>query len=182
MLEKYVTYIKPLLTPTCEYVLVNRNGKQFQKLTDLFNVLVFEATGKYIHPTRYRQTIETQSAEFLLPKEQKWISEDQKQSSNVARVHYQEKRSREVAMRDRRCTEKLVVESKNLDEQCEKIQHSSAARDDVRQDTSIVCTPQITPRRKGIRFTPEEDICIRLGIEQFGLCWFKILRRSEFNF
>jgi pyruvate-formate lyase len=30
ILEKYITYIRPLLTPTCEYVLVNRNGKQFQ--------------------------------------------------------------------------------------------------------------------------------------------------------
>ena len=63
ILEKYITYIRPLLKPTCEYVLVNRNGKQFQKLTDLFSVLVFEAIGKYIHPTRYRQIIETQSAE-----------------------------------------------------------------------------------------------------------------------
>jgi len=180
MLEKYVTFIRPLLKPTCEYVLVNRNGKQFQKLTDLFSVLVFEAIGKYIHPTRYRQIIETQSAEFLPPKEQKWMSEDQKHSSNVARVHYQKKRSREVAMRGRQCMEKLVVESKNLDEQYEKIQHSSAARADVRQGTPIVCTPQIT--RKGIRFTPEEDNCIRLGIEQFGFCWSKILRHSEFNF
>ena len=124
MLEKYVTYIRPLLTPTCEYVLVNRNAKQFQKLTNLFSVLVFEAIGKYIHPTRYRQIIETQSAKFLLPKKQKWISED---SSNVARVHYQKKRSREVAMRGHQYMEKLVVESKNVDEEYEKTEHSSAA-------------------------------------------------------
>ena len=182
MLEKYITYIRPLLKPTCEYVLVNRKGKQFQKPTDLFSVLVFEAIGKYIHPTRYRQIIETQSAEFLLPKEQKWIFEDQKYSSNVARVHYQKKRSREVAMRGRQCMEKLVVESKNLDELYEKIEHSSAAGDDVNDETSIVCNPRITPRRKGIRFTHEEDNCIRLGIKQFGLCWSKILRHSEYNF
>ena len=92
MLEKYIKYIRPLLTPSCEYMLVNCNGKQFQKLTELFTVLVFEAIGKYIHPTRYRQIIETQSSEVLLPSEQKWISEDQKHSSNVARVHYQKKR------------------------------------------------------------------------------------------
>ena len=89
MLEKYITFTRPLLKPTCKYVLVNRNGKQFQKLTDLFSMLVFETIGKYIHPTRYRQIIETQSAEFIQPKEQKWISEDQKHSSNVALVHYQ---------------------------------------------------------------------------------------------
>ena len=69
ILEKYITFIRPLLKPTCEYILVNRNGKQFRKLTGLLSVLVFEAIGKYIHPTCYRQIIETQSAEFLLPKE-----------------------------------------------------------------------------------------------------------------
>ena len=77
--------------------------------------------------------------------------------------------------------EKLVVESKNLYEQYEKIHHSSGARDDVRQDTSIVCTPQIMPRRKGIHFTPEENNGFRLGIEQFSLCWSKILRHSELS-
>ena len=116
MIEKYIKYIRLLLTPTCEYVLVNRNGIQFQKLTytELFSVLVFEAIGKYIHPTRYRQIFETQSRKVLLPSEQKWISEDQKHSSNVARVHYQKKRSREVAMRGRWCMQKLLEESKSM--------------------------------------------------------------------
>ena len=100
MIEKYIKYIRPLVTLTCEFVLVNRSGKQFQKLTELFSVLVFEAIEKYIHPTRYRQIIETQSCEILPPSEQKWIFEDQKHSSNVARVHYQKKRSREVVIED----------------------------------------------------------------------------------
>ena len=110
MLEKYITYIRLLLRPTCQYVLVNRNGKQFQKLTDLFSALAFKAIGKYIHSTRHRQIVERQSAEFLLPKEQKWIFEDQKHSSNKK------------------------VESKNLDQQAEKIQHSLATQDHVHQD------------------------------------------------
>ena len=105
LLEKYITYIRPLYTPTCWYVLVNRNGKQFQKLRDLFSVLVFEAIGKYIRPTRYRQVIGMESVHVILPNKQKWISEDQKRSSNVARVHYQKKTSREVAMRGRQCME-----------------------------------------------------------------------------
>ena len=37
-LEQYIIYVRPLLNPNCEYVLVNRNGKQFQKLTDLFSI------------------------------------------------------------------------------------------------------------------------------------------------
>ncbi|XP_028414248.1 uncharacterized protein LOC114537305 [Dendronephthya gigantea] len=121
LLENYIKYVRPLLTPTCEYVLVNRNGKQFQKLTGVFSVLVFEAIGKYIHPTRYRQIIETGSAQVLLPNEQKWISEDQKHSSNVARVHYQKKRSREVAMRGRQCMQKLLhrsVRFKSKEDNC----------------------------------------------------------------
>ena len=179
MLQKYITYIRPLLTPTCEYVLVNRNGKQFQKLTDLLSVLVFEAIGKYIHPTKYRQIIETQSAELLLPKEQKWISEDQKHSSNVARVHYQKKRSREVAMRGRKCMEKLVVESMNTEG--EHLQQTPVTQEEINQHTAMVPTPNVAIRRKGIRFTQEEDNCIRLGIEKYGFSWSKILRHSEFN-
>lgn len=114
--------------------------------------MVSEAIGKYIQLTRYRQIIETESAKFLLLKEQEGISEDQKHSSNVARVHYQKKRSREFARgRQSMVTNNLFVKSKNLDEQDENIEHSLAARDDVQQDTPIVCTSQTMPRREGIR-------------------------------
>ena len=51
MLEKYIKYIRPLLTPSCEYVLVNHNGKQFQKFTELFSVLVSKRSGNtFIQP------------------------------------------------------------------------------------------------------------------------------------
>ena len=122
LLEKFITYVTPLLTPTCEYVLVNRNGTQFQKLTDLFSVLKFEAIGKYIHPTRYRQIIKTENGHVLLPNEHKWISEDQKHSSNVARIHYQKKRSREVAMRGCQCMQKLLDTSNSSQTEHEKQQ------------------------------------------------------------
>jgi hypothetical protein len=69
---------------------------------------VFEAIGKYIHPTRYRQIIETESVNNLDLEEQQLVSEDQKHSgSNVARVRYQKLRSREVALKGRSCMEKL---------------------------------------------------------------------------
>ena len=54
-----------------EFVLVNHNVKQLQKITELFSVLMFEAIRKYIHPTRYKQIIETQSCEILPPSKQK---------------------------------------------------------------------------------------------------------------
>ena len=131
MLEKYITYIRPLLTPTCEYMLVNRNGKQFQKLTDLLSVFVFKAIGKYIHPTRYRQIIETQSCEELLPNEPKWISEDQKHSSNIAHVHYQKKRSREKNMGGRWCMQKLLQESKNVEYESEENEGTPVRVNDI---------------------------------------------------
>ncbi|XP_032221471.1 uncharacterized protein LOC116603928 [Nematostella vectensis] len=53
VLEGYITYIRPLLNPKCEYVLVTRNRGQHNKLGELMSKLVFEATGKYVHPTRY---------------------------------------------------------------------------------------------------------------------------------
>ena len=80
---------------------------QFQKLTDLLSVLVFQATGKYIHPTRHRQIIETEIVSKLDLEEQRFVSEDQKHSSEVARVHYQKLRSRDVALKGRSCMEKL---------------------------------------------------------------------------
>ena len=74
-------------------------------LTDLLSVLVFQAISKYIHPTRYRQIIETESVNKLDLEEQRVVSEDQKHSSNVARVHYQKLRSRDDAYD--MCLEKL---------------------------------------------------------------------------
>ena len=69
-----------------------------------------------------------------------------------------------------------------MDKRHENYEHSSTAGDDVHQDAATLSISKITPRRKGIRFTDEEDNCIRLGTKQFGLCWSKILRNSEFNF
>ncbi len=61
--------------------------------------LVHQATGKYIHPTRLRQIIETESASKLSTEQQSFVSEDQKHTTHVARVSYQKMRSRDVAIR-----------------------------------------------------------------------------------
>ena len=68
---------------------------------------MFDAIGKFIHPTRYRQIVETQSLNLLTSKEQQILSEDQKHSSAVAKVHYQKQRSREVAVKAHECLQKL---------------------------------------------------------------------------
>ena len=89
VLNGYISYVRPLLKPKCDFVLVNRNGGQHGKLGEIISKLVFDAIGKYIHPTHYRQIVETQSLNRLTREEQKILSEDQKHSSAVAKVHYQ---------------------------------------------------------------------------------------------
>ena len=107
VLDGYISHIRPLLRPTCDFVLVTRNGGQHNKLGELMSKLVFDATGKYVHPTRYRQIVETASSRQLSSGAQSTISEDQKHSSVVARVHYQKQRSREVASKAHGYLERL---------------------------------------------------------------------------
>ena len=107
VLDGYISHIRPLLRPTCDFVLVTRNGGQHNKLGELMSKLVFDATGKYVHPTRYRQIVETASSRQLSSGAQSTISEDQKHSSVVARVHYQKQRSREVASKAHEYLERL---------------------------------------------------------------------------
>ena len=109
VLDGYITFVRPLLKPQCDFVLANKNGAQHSKLGDVMSKLVFDAIGKYIHPTRYRQIIETQSLDLLTSKEQSILSGDQKHSSAVVKVHYLKQRSREVAVRAHECLQKLQI-------------------------------------------------------------------------
>ena len=107
ILDGYIHFVRPLLKPQCDFVLVTKNGSQHSKFGNEMSKLVFDATGKYIHPTRYCQIIETQSLHGLNDKEYRALSEDQKHCSVVAKVHYQKRRSREVAVKAHECLQKL---------------------------------------------------------------------------
>ena len=107
VLNGYIDFVRPLLKPQYDFVLVTRNGGQHSKLGEVMSKLVFDATGKNVHPTRYRQIVETQSLCVLTSKEQRILSEDQKHSSAVAKVHYQKQRTREVAVKAHECLRKL---------------------------------------------------------------------------
>ena len=61
VLNGYINFVRPSLKPCCNFVLVTKNGGQHSKLGDVMNKLVFDAIGKYVHPTRYRQIVETHS-------------------------------------------------------------------------------------------------------------------------
>ena len=107
VLHNYISIVRPLLNPRCDYVLIMRNGGQHSELGDVMSKLVFDAIGKYIYPTRYRQIVETQSLNQLTSTEQKIFSEDQKHSSAVAKIHYQKQWSREVAVKGHECLLKV---------------------------------------------------------------------------
>ena len=113
VLDIYINYVRPMLNPSCEYVLVTLTGKQYTAFASAMSILVHEAIGKYIHPTRYRQIVESESATKLTREEQEIISKDQKHSSHVAKIAYQKQLSREVAIKGRKCMEKLVGEKRN---------------------------------------------------------------------
>ena len=103
----YILYIRPLLKPQCAFILVDRRGSQHGKLGEIMSKLVSDAIGKYIHPMCYRQIVETKSLNQLTSEEQRILSEDQKHSSAVAKVHYQKRRSHEVAVKAHERLQKL---------------------------------------------------------------------------
>ena len=107
ILDEYIQYVRPLLNPQCDYVLVTRSGTQFKNFGNLMSELVFKAIGKYVHPTRYRQIVETESSRKLSLEEQDAVTRDQKHSSQVARTYYQKRSSREIASTAKSAMKKL---------------------------------------------------------------------------
>ena len=145
ILDLYIEHVRPRLNPQCEYLLLSTNGTQYQSLTTAMTMLVHQAIGKYINPTRYRQIIETESCEHLTIEEQHYISEDQKHSSNVAKIHYKKNHSRKMAFEGKKCMEKLTSQSRpseNLMEIFNKIdsEFDSRVLDKSRQIIQGSCT------------------------------------------
>ncbi len=97
ILNSYINVVRPRMNPSCEYLLVTTTGKQYTAFGSAMSLLVHQAIEKYVNPTRYRQIIESESADRLTPEEMEAISKDQKHSSYVARRIYQKKLSRDVA-------------------------------------------------------------------------------------
>ena len=65
ILNGYIACIRSRLNPSCDYLLITRNGTQISQLSGIFGRIVFLAIGKYINPTRYRQIIEIESLHRL---------------------------------------------------------------------------------------------------------------------
>ena len=197
VLDAYISHVRPLLKPTCDYVLVTKKGGQHSKIGQLMSKMVFEATGKFIHPTRYRQIVETASHQQLTSSEQETISEDQKHSSVVAKVHYQKRRSRDVAAKAHECLKKLHGEKGSQLEGDVSFRLSDSPKTSLEKDT--LCedreekgnedkcdqpsTSGARKKRKLLLFTPEEDGCLKDGITRHGFGqWAAILRDPKLNF
>ncbi|XP_078364145.1 uncharacterized protein LOC144648481 [Oculina patagonica] len=197
VLESYINFVRLLLKPQCDFVLVTRNGGQHRKLGDVMSKLVFDAIGRYIHPTRYRQTVETQSLNLLTSKEQQILSEDQKHSSAVAKVHYQKQRSPEVAVKAHECLQKLQgTKGSDLDEEVHTrfSDTTSTISESVGTAESMSASPERdSPPKKQLRiqrnhrqvlkFTEEEDNFLKKGLKRYGFGqWTAILRDPDFQF
>ena len=159
--------------------------------------LVFDAIGKYIHPTRYRQIVETQSLNQLTSEEQRILSEDQKHSSAVAKVHYQKQRSREVALKGHECLQKLQGnKGSEVDEDVHarfgaststcKTSFESEQKKCSPKEKDILPNGQLCLKRKSrraLKFTEKEDNFLKRGITKYGMGqWTAILRDPDFKF
>ena len=197
VLDGYISYVRPLLKPQCDFVLVNRNGGQHGKLGEIISKLVFDAIGKYIHPTRYRQIVETQSLNQLTSEEQRVLSEDQKHSSAVAKVHYQKQRSREVALKGHECLQKLQgAKGSEVDEDVharlgDSTSNAGPSVETVQNGNSSPKKDALPKRilrsqrniRHVLKFTTEENDFLKKGITKHGFGqWTAILRDLDFKF
>ena len=198
VLDGYINFVRPLLKPHCDFVLVTRNGGQHSKLGDVMSKLVFDAIGKYVHPTRYRQIVETQSLNQLSCSEQRILSEDQKHSSAVAKIHYQKQRSREVAVKGHECLQKLQgSKGSEVDEDVHaRFGVSKSASVTSVENPEMEIPPQATTDdppieqlcsqrklRRVLKFTSNEDDCLKRGVDRHGFGqWTAILRDPDFKF
>ena len=198
VLDSYINFVRPLLKPQCEFVLVTRNGGQHSKLGDIMSKLVFDAIGKFIHPTRYREIVETQSLNLLTSKEQQILSEDQKHSSAVAKVHHQKQRSREVAVKAHECLQKLQgTKGSEVDREVQT--RFSGSTSSLAAPVETAETKSAPPKEKDspttnqlrvqrnyrrvLKFTADEDDFLKKGIDRDGFGqWTAILRDPDLKF
>ncbi|CAH3146189.1 unnamed protein product, partial [Porites lobata] len=128
----------------------------------------------YVHAARCHQIVETASSRTISSNAQGAISEDQKHSSVVARVHHQKRRSREVASKAHAFLERLQGERGSeleMDVRSRLSENSSSSQE---QDVGKTDT---------LMFTPEEDKFLKAGLKRHGFGqWKAILTDPDFQF
>ena len=160
ILDTYVHVIRPKTNPTCEYVLLNSNGKQHSALGTEMAIMTFSAIGKTVHPTRYRMIVETESAAKLNPEEREMLSKDQRHSSLVAKRVYQKRLSRHVAQDGLSCIKKLV--GTHRDEHNSSIaqglnEHNDSSDEDLISNPTVWDKPSDAVEEGGAIIMLQED-------------------------
>ena len=183
-IRSYIKHVRPRLNPVCKFVFVTRNGKQLTKLSSILGNMVYQAVGKYIHPTRLRQVIETESTLHLSPEEQAAVSEDQKHSSRVARVYYKKLRSRDVAFKAKTALAslgKLSVSPSPLQETSSSSSVEVSPPEEPQPDIKTEEDQSVRVRKTA--FSKEEDAQLKDGIKKHGWGnWTAILRDRNYKF
>ena len=126
------------------------------------------------------------------------MSEDQKHSSAVAKVHYQKRRSREVAVKAHECLQKLQgSKGSEVDEDVQARFGGSTSISTTSVETMekatlspprkvVVSTENLRTQRRlhrVMKFTTDEDEFLKRGIDRHGYGqWTAILRDSDFEF
>ena len=193
LINNYINLIRPRLNPVCDYLLVCRNGTQISKLSDVFGRIVFQAIGKYINPTRYRQIVETESAENLNSTDQSNLTEDQKHTSNVAKIHYQKLRSESIALKAKKSFDKLCDNSQPMTEikkinvevpvrpKGYNVETSYERNNDI--DLSITEKSNYPSRKRKVPFSELEDGFIKKSLTRYGNGrWTSIINDPEYKF
>ena len=138
-----------------------------------------------------------QSLNELIREEQRTLSEDQKQSSAVVKVHYQKQRSREVPLKGHECLQKLQgAKGSEVDEDVharlgdstsdagpsvERVQNiSSSPRKDALPKRILHSQRNV---RHVLKFTKEEGDFLGKGINKHGFGhWTASLRDHDLKF
>ena len=184
----YINYIRPRLNPFCNYLLVCRNGKQISELTNIFGRIVYEAIGKYINPSRYHQIIETEIIEKLDASEQANLSQDQKNTSAVAKIHYQKRKLEDIAAKAKKIMDKLrdksesssVINLINSDTEISATNNASLGSNDSEKVEAFSVNSM---RMKKLPFSEMEDSFLKRGVLKYGMGkWTSILNDSIYKF
>jgi len=132
-----------------------------------------------------------------LSKEQRILSEDQKHSSAVAKVHYQKQRSREVAVKAHECLQKLQgTKGSEVDKEVHSrfgCSTSSSSPSVETVETTITPPKKVVSsamplhiqrsHRQILKFTADEDKFLKEGINRHGFGqWTAILKDPDFKF
>ena len=175
LLRAYITFIRPHLPPSSsDTLLVTRNGLMLTKFASILGNFVYKATHKYINPTRLRQIVESESGENLSLEDQAWVSEDQKHTSGIAKVHYKKRRSRLVATKAKEALRRLGKSSSiprhplpSYSGAIEQRKASLRAAVAIKKEDDEGGPSAASPRRR-ILFTYEEDECLLNGVQRHG--------------